>query len=190
MKKLVDIFDFNGEFDLLELKIKYNEKFITEFWISDKTENKVLQNFVESNYKWLANKIKIFPNIETSIYDENLKNLFVTKEIFFDDIVIFSTIRDVYKKEIIDELDLHLPFGPHWFSTISTNENLSDFSTESVVGPISFYRSEYTTNPKSFEFTLKQIRGERKVDKKYILSDACYRINITEKKEGFIFTLD
>ena len=42
MKKLVDIFDFNGEFDLLELKIKYNEKFITEFWISDKTENKVL----------------------------------------------------------------------------------------------------------------------------------------------------
>ena len=31
MKKLVDIFDFNGEFDLLELKIKYTEKFITEF---------------------------------------------------------------------------------------------------------------------------------------------------------------
>ena len=75
MKKLVDIFDFNGEFDLLELKIKYTEKFITEFWISDKTENKVLQNFVESNYKWMVNKIKIFPNIETKIYDENTRRL-------------------------------------------------------------------------------------------------------------------
>ena len=190
MKKLVDIFDFNGEFDLLELKIKYTEKFITEFWISDKTENKVLQNFVESNYKWMVNKIKIFPNIETKIYDENLKNLFVTNEIFFDDIVIFSTIQDVYNKEIIDELDLHLPFGPHWFSTTTTDENLMAFSTESITGPISFYRSEYTTNPASFEFTLKQIRGERKLDDKYILSDACYRINITEKKEGFIFILD
>ena len=174
----------------LILKIKYTEKFITEFWISDKTENKVLQNFVESNYKWMVNKIKIFPNIETKIYDENLKNLFVTNEIFFDDIVIFSTIQDVYKKEIIDELDLHLPFGPHWFSTTTTDENLMAFSTESITGPISFYRSEYTTSPNSFEFTLKQIRGERKLDDKYILSDACYRINITEKKEGFIFILD
>lgn len=190
MKKIVDIFDFNGEFDYLELKIKYTEKFITEFWISDKTENKTLQKFIDTNYKWLENRIKIFSNIDTKIYDENLKNLFVSNEIFFDDIVIFSTIQDVYKKDIIEELDLQLPFGPHWFSTTITDENFTAFSTERITGPISFYRSEYTTNPKSFEFTLKQIRGERKLDDKYILSDACYRINITEKNEGFIFTLD
>lgn len=190
MKKLVDIFDFNGEFDLLELKIKYTEKFITEFWISDKTENKTLQKFVDSNYKWLSNRIKIFSNIETKIYDENLKNLFVSNDIFFDDIVIFSTIQDVYKQEVIDELELHLPFGPHWFSTTTTDENLTAFSTESITGPVSFYRTQYTTNPKNFEMTLKQNRGERKLDKKYILPEACYRINISEKNEEFIFTLD
>ena len=55
MKKLVDIFDFNGEFDLLELKIKYTEKFITELWISDKTENKVKTTPNKTFYRTEAN---------------------------------------------------------------------------------------------------------------------------------------
>ena len=69
MKKLVDIFDFNGEFDLLELKIKYTEKFITEFWISDKTENKVLQ-FTEKTLSQEAIKQNLSPEQTFAYIDE------------------------------------------------------------------------------------------------------------------------
>lgn len=190
MKKLVDIFDFNGEFNLLDFKLKYTESFISEFWVSDLTSEKLLQDFINNKYSWLSNKIRILPNINKTEYDENLSNLLKTSNIAFDDTIILSKVEDVYRKDFIDKLDLHLPFGPHFFSMSYSNEELIKEDQEPVVGPVAFHRTKYTSNPIELSITFKEIRGERKIHPKYVLLDAGYKVRVTKKEEDFIFTLD
>ena len=190
MKKIVDIFDFNGEFDLLDFKLKYNESFIADFWVSDLTSEKSLQDIINNKYSWLSKKVRILPNINKTEYDENLYNLFKTSDVGFDDTIILSKIEDVYRKEFIDELDLHLPFGPHFFSMSFSNEEFKKENQEPVVGPVAFHRTIYTSNPIDLGITFKEMRGERKIHPKYILPNAGYKVRITKKEEDFIFTLD
>ena len=190
MKKIVDIFDFNREFDLLDFKLKHNESFITDFWISDLTLEKSLQNIINNKYNWLSKKVRILPNINKKEYDENLYNLLKTSDIAFDDTIILSKIEDVYRKEFINELDLHLPFGAHFFSMSFSNEELKKAEQEPVIGPVALYRTGYTSNPVTLGLTFKEMRGERKINPKYILPNAGYKVRITKKEEDFIFTLD
>lgn len=190
MKKLVDIFDFNGEFDLLDFKLKHNESFITDFWISDLTSEKSLQDIINNKYNWLSKKVRILPNINKTEYDENLYNLLKTSDIGFDDTIILSKIEDVYRRQFIDELDLHLPFGPHFFSMSFSDHELKKENQEPVVGPVAFHRTKYTSNPIELSITFKEMRGERKIHPKYILLDAGYKVRIIKKEEDFIFTLD
>jgi hypothetical protein len=147
MSKIIDIFNYDGQINLLKIKFNYTSNLVDKYWIIDTTIEQNLSEIIDQNFEFLRNKIFITSGVDIKIYDEKLKKLFIQNNINFDDIVIISNIDEVYNGEIIESLELHLPFSPQILQVYNCDENLKVIDSESTLGPIILYRTDYTKFP-------------------------------------------
>jgi hypothetical protein len=190
MSKIIDIFSFDGKTSSLQIKFDLTSDLVDLYWIIDSSVDNSLQELIKNNFQYLTDKISIIPNVSLQIYDEKLANLFVTKNVKFDDIIIISKIDEIYTKDIIDSLDLHLPFSAQILPVYESDKNLQITNSESLLGPVIMYRTQYTKYPRYTNNILSKKSGYIRVDKNESVLDHGFKIIITNENSNFTFILD
>lgn len=190
MNKIIDIFSYDGNKELLEFKLNFIENSVDLFWICDSTSDQSLESIIQTEFKNLSDRVTILPDIDLSKHSEILSNKFKDKKIKFDDIIIFSKIDEVYNELSWDTLSQYLPFGPRGMKLSHTNSELTPLVLSDVVGPIFMYRTTYVLNPREFKMMIEKVEGIRKLPDDEILPNIGYKIVELINKNNFLFILD
>jgi hypothetical protein len=189
MNKVIDIFHFDGQEDLLKVKFEHTTNFVDEYWVIDDTPERKLKNVIYNNFDGIIGKINILTYINTDYHNQLLVNILVEEKVPFDAIIILSAIDEIYTQEVISRLDLYLPFGPHVLSVVESNYSLEPTTNEELWGPVVFYRTNYVIKEQPLKVLLDRIK-KLNVDPKWIIKNGGYKLTKKENNIKYKFVLD
>jgi len=190
MNKIIDIFSYDGKVTSLQKKIDYTNDLVDSYWIFDVSEDNNLSEIIKNNFQYISEKISIIPKVNLKIFDERLVNLFIEKKVTFDDIIILSEVDEIYTSEVISSLNLHLPFSPQIMPVYESDENLRIVNSESFLGPVILYRTNYTRSPNVTNNLLAKRSGYIPIMSRDSVLDHGYKITKTNSNSNFHFILD
>jgi hypothetical protein len=180
MNKVIDLFHYSGETELLKLKIEKTSSFVNEYWISNfSSEESLLSDLSEVQISKDI-KIKLLDNIDLLVHSELLVEEFVKDRISFESVLIFSKIDEIYH---IDNIENYLPFGFHILEITESNSN-------KFLGPVICYRTTYCYEKLKFENVIKQKLGKIRLKENYVIKDSGYKIAQDNNPSNFYFILD